>query len=128
MDKKILGFVVGVLVLIGGLVFWGLKDSGSTVELTPDNDASIVYYYGAECPHCKDVQEFLEQNNISEKVNYVKKEVWHNTKNASEMEARAKVCGIQPDGMGVPFVFSDGKCIVGTPDAIAFFKKSAGIE
>lgn len=128
MKNTIIGFVAIILVLIGGLVYWGLQDSGSTLEVTPDDGASIVYYYGAECPHCKDVQDFIDQNGIAEKVHFVKKEVWHNTKNASEMEARAKTCGIQPEGMGVPFVFADGKCMIGTPSAIDFFKKSAGIE
>ena len=128
MKNTIIGFVAVILALIGGLVYWGLQDSGSTSEATPDNGASIVYYYGAECSHCKDVQDFIDQNGIAEKVHFVKKEVWHNTKNASEMETRAKVCDIQKEGMGVPFVFADGKCMIGTPTVIDFFKKAAGIE
>ncbi len=126
--SKVIGFIVILLVLIGGLVYWGLKDSGSVIEATPDNGASIVYYYGAECPHCKDVQDFIDQNDIASKVNFVKKETWHNSKNANEMEERAKSCGIQQEGMGVPFLFADGKCFVGTPDVITFFKKAASIE
>ena len=125
--SKIIGFVVALLLLIGGLIYWGLNDSGS-VELTPDDNASAVYYYGEECPHCKDVAKFLEENKIAEKIDFVKKEVWHNSKNKKEMDARAKICGIEPGGMGVPFVFSNGKCYVGTPDVIGFFKKMAGIE
>jgi glutaredoxin len=128
MKNKVLGFVVVLMLLIGALIYWGLKDSGSGVVLTPDDGASIVYYYGEECPHCKDVQSFLDENHVAEKIHFVKKEVWHNTKNSAEMESRAKICGIQPEGMGVPFVFSDGQCKVGTPDVIAFFKKAAGIE
>ena len=126
--SKIIGFIGVTLVLIGGLIYWGLKDGGSSVELTPDNGASIVYYYGEACPHCKDVQKFIDENNIAEKVNFVKKEVWGNSKNASEMDARAKICNIKPEGMGVPFLFADGTCFVGTPDVIGFFKKAAGIE
>lgn len=125
---KVVGFIAVILVLIGGLVYWGLSDSGSAIEATPDNGASIVYYYGEECPHCKDVQDFIDQNKIAEKVNFVKKEVWHNSKNASEMNARAKSCDIQAEGMGVPFLFSEGKCYVGTPGVIGFFKQAAGIE
>lgn len=128
MKNNVAFFIVIMLALVAGIVYWGLQDSGSTSVATPDDGASIVYYYGAECPHCKDVEDFIEQNGIAEKVHFVKKEVWHNTKNAREMDARAKACGIQPEGMGVPFVFADGKCMIGTPDVIAFFKKAAGIE
>ena len=129
MKKELVMFAGVVVALIAGLVYWGLKDgAGSVIEATPDDGASIIYYYGEECPHCKDVQDFIDQNGVAEKVRFVKKEVWHNTKNAREMETRAQICGIQPEGMGVPFVFADGKCVIGTPDAIAFFKKAAGIE
>lgn len=125
--NKVIGFAGILLVLIGGLIYWGLNDSGSA-ELTPDGAASIVYYYGEECPHCKDVQKFLEENKIAEKVSFVKKEVWHNSKNKNEMDIRAKSCGIGQEGMGVPFLFAEGECFVGTPDVIGFFKKAAGIE
>ncbi len=128
MKNNVAFFIVTVLLLIAGIVYWGLKDTGSSVGLTPDDGASIIYYYGAECSHCKDVQDFIDENGIAEKVHFVKKEVWHNTKNASEMDARAKACGVSKEGMGVPFVFADGKCMIGTPDVIAFFRKSAGIE
>lgn len=125
--NKVISFVVLLLVLIGGLVYWGLNDTGSD-ELTPDGGASIVYYYGEACPHCKDVSKFLEENKISEKVNFVKKEVWGNRKNSAEMDSRAASCNLKKEGMGVPFLFAEGKCYVGTPDVIGFFKKAAGLE
>lgn len=120
--------VVIVFLLIVGLVYWGLQDSKSTSVATSDDGASIVYYYGDTCPHCKDVAKFLDENKISEKVNFVKKEVWNNRKNAAEMDSRAASCDLKKEGMGVPFLFAEGKCYVGTPDVISFFKKAAGLE
>ncbi len=93
-----------------------------------DPNSSIVYYYGKECPHCKDLAKFLEDKRIADKVSFAKKEVWHNAKNADEMQKRADGCQVSKEGMGVPFVWSEGQCFVGGPDAENFFKQKAGIK
>ena len=125
LDKKIIAILVGVLVLAVGFVYFGLKDGEPAVA---DDPAAIVYYWGDGCPHCKVVSDFIEANNIVDKVSFEKKEVWSNKANANEMGRRAKTCGIKPQGMGVPFVYGgDGKCYVGEPDVINFFKAKSGM-
>ncbi|MDX9913804.1 MAG: hypothetical protein RBS77_04450 [Candidatus Moranbacteria bacterium] len=89
---------------------------------------SIIYYYGAECPHCKDVLAYLEENDIYSKVDFIKKEVWNNRSNGEELRNAALKCGMNPSNIGVPFVFSKGKCYMGGPDVTEFFAKEAGIE
>ncbi|OGI16223.1 MAG: hypothetical protein A3E38_01830 [Candidatus Moranbacteria bacterium RIFCSPHIGHO2_12_FULL_54_9] len=123
-EKKTLAILIGTLVVVAGLVYFGLQDAPQT----NDDPNATVYYYGEGCPHCKVVNEFLEANNIAEKVSFEKKEVWYDKDNAWEMAQRAKVCGIAPEGMGVPFVYADGKCLVGEPDVMSFFKTKSGIE
>lgn len=136
-DKKNYIIPVAALIVIVGFIAWGWKsgylensqNSGkatdSSSNVAPSNE--IIYYYGAECPHCADVTKFLDDNKISEKVDFSKREVWHNTTNSQDMEAKAKECNITPEGMGVPFLYAKGKCIVGTPEVIDFFKKEAGL-
>lgn len=125
MNKKILSLIIiGVLVIVG-IVVWGMK-SGST-NAPAANLTGIIYYYGAECPHCKNINEFLEKNNIAESVTFAKKEVWHDRGNASEMTQAASVCGIDKKDLGVPFIFDDGKCLIGEPDVKKFFSEKAGI-
>lgn len=126
---KIIGIVIVVAAVLGGAYFFkvsGEKDMPSG-DSASDAASSIVYYYGEECPHCKDVMKFLEENKIAEKVKFEKKEVWHNTANAREMDAKVKICGLDKKSVGVPFLFADGKCFIGTPDVTGFFKKAAGI-
>lgn len=126
---KIIGIVVAVAVVLGGAYFFrasGEKDM-SSVGSASDVASGIVYYYGGECPHCKDVMKFLEENKIAEKVSFEKKEVWHNPANSREMDAKVRICGLDKKQVGVPFLFADGKCFIGTPDVTGFFKKAAGI-
>jgi glutaredoxin len=124
LDKKTISILFGVLAIVAGLVFWGLRET----KLPTDDPNAIVYYYGEGCPHCKVVSEFLSQYNIADKISFEKKEVWGNKANASEMQRRAKICGIQPEGMGVPFVYAAGKCFIGEPDVKKFFAEKANIN
>jgi len=126
LDKKIIAILVGTLILAVGFVYFGLKDDGLPAT---DDPAAIVYYWGDGCPHCKVVSDFIEANNIADKVFFEKKEVWSNRANANEMGRRAKACNIEPEGMGVPFVYGgDGKCYVGEPEVINFFKSKSGMN
>lgn len=123
-EKKTVVILLGTLVAIAGLVYWGLQEE----EQPADDPNATVYYYGEGCPHCKVINEFLSANNIAEKVSFEKKEVWGNKTNASEMNRRAKTCDIKPEGMGVPFVYAEGKCFIGEPDVKKFFSEKANLS
>lgn len=123
-EKKVAVVLVGALVVIVGLVYWGLQSE----KLPASDPNAIVYFYGEGCPHCKVVQDFLDANRISEKVSFEKREVWYNKANAREMERRAAACGIKPEGMGVPFVSAENQCFIGEPDVKRFFSEKAGIS
>lgn len=123
-EKKTAIVLLGALIAIVGLVYWGLQEE----KLLTDDPAAIVYYYGEGCPHCKVINEFLVENDIASKVAFEKKEVWGNKANASEMSRRAKACDIKPEGMGVPFVYAAGQCFIGEPDVRKFFSEKANLS
>ena len=121
-DKKRLYILSAlIIVIISGFIIWGMKQTGG-----PQSD--IIYYYSKDCPHCQDVGKFLDDNKIAEKVQFEKKEVGSNVKNALEMQKRAGECKVDPKNLGVPFVWARGKCFIGEPDVENFFKQEAGIK
>lgn len=125
MDKKNgIALGVGVLVLIVGLIWWGLQDETAKEVL---DQTVTTYFYGETCPHCIEVRKFLDENKVEEKFSFVKREVWSDRTNASLMREAAGVCALKADEIAVPFVFSEGKCLIGTPKVIEFFKQKAGI-
>lgn len=126
MDKKIVSIVAIIILLIVGIVIWGMTSQNASAPIAEVN--GTVYYYGAECPHCKNINKFLEENKISEKVTFTKKEVWHDSGNAKEMMAVANQCGINKNDVGVPFIFDNGTCVTGEPDVKKFFSEKAGIS
>ncbi|GBE16539.1 hypothetical protein BMS3Abin15_00360 [bacterium BMS3Abin15] len=124
MESKKIYLILATVAVIGGFIVWGLNQPEEEVS-KPVNE--IVYYYGEECPHCQDVAKFLEENNIAEKVSFSKKEVWSNQGNKNEMNDRARECGLDISNIGVPFLYTRGECLIGTPNVTEFFKKEAGL-
>ncbi len=125
MEKKHgIMLAVGLVVIVGGLIWWGLHEDGTKASL----DQSVTtYFYGETCPHCLDVQKFLDENGVGEKFSFVKREVWSDRSNARLMREAAGIWSLKDQEIAVPFVFSDGQCLVGTPKVIDFFKQKAGI-
>lgn len=151
MNQKVLFGIVIVLLLVGGFMFFKPQEANGPTNqkmITPDEpttapvesvvkesapvdmgelEGKIIYYYGEACPHCQDVNKFLEENNIADKVDFIKKEVWSNQVNNNELGEVAQKCGLNPGNIGVPFLFAEGKCYMGGPDVEGFFSKKAGL-
>ncbi|MDH4330216.1 MAG: hypothetical protein OEV93_01565 [Candidatus Moranbacteria bacterium] len=138
MDKKILGSVAVAIIILGGVIWWNSgnqkseqnskeEKSTSQVAAQEKSQEEIIYFYGDGCPHCSDVLEFIAANDIENKVDFTKKEVWKNAQNNKELSEVAKRCGLDPRDIGVPFVSAGGRCYIGGPSVKNFFKGKAGI-
>ena len=79
-----------------------------------------ILFYGQGCPHCAKVEEFLEQNNLSDVV--VKKEIYHNPDNAQEFNRICEEQNIDMMNRGVPFLFVDNTCFIGDKEIINYFQ------
>ncbi|OIN89669.1 hypothetical protein AUJ40_01490 [Candidatus Berkelbacteria bacterium CG1_02_42_45] len=86
--------------------------------------AIAILFYGNGCPHCANVDKWLEENKVAEKVKFDRKEVWYNKDNSNLLGEKAKACGIADDQVGVPFLYDtvNNKCYIGEIDVENFFK------
>lgn len=125
MKNPTLWIIIVALAIIGGSMWWKTKNIPSTPPSSPDG---IVLYFGNTCPHCKIVEQFINENKIKEKVVFEEKEVYDNQANAKELTTVAKICGLNTDAIGVPFIWDGKTCIQGQDEAINFFKNKAGIK
>ena len=127
--NKIIYLIVAIIIviLVVGVVIY--KTGGTNIS-SGDANSPIVLYYSLSCPHCKLVEDFLNQNKISDKVSFANKEVSQNQANAIELGDRAQKCNISTDQIGVPFLWdgTTSKCVIGDVDVIQFFKDKAGIK
>jgi len=87
--------------------------------------SQMILFYGDGCPHCAIVEEYIKENSIGDKISFAQKEVYYNQNNAKELEAKAKICGLPTDSIGVPFLWNGEKCLIGDQDIINFFKQKS---
>jgi len=118
MNKQIWAVVAIIASLIGFLflVYTFTNRPQPKINVT-FNQKATTYFYGTTCPNCKQLNAWIEENDIEKKVKYVKREVYYNRENAAMLEQAALVCQIPNNEIGVPLIFHKGKCYLGVPDA-----------
>ncbi|MEA3323015.1 MAG: hypothetical protein U9Q12_02225 [Patescibacteria group bacterium] len=126
MEKKTLWIIGGIVAVLIGGVGW-LAIQAPTEEKVAVDENRIILFYGDGCPHCEDVDEYITQNDIKNKVDFVELEVWNNTDNSAIMKELAQKCGLDTNKIGVPFLVADGGCYMGGPDVQDIFKQKAGL-
>lgn len=102
------------------------KDKTITPESNqPQNNQSVlILFYGEGCPHCLVVERYIEENEVTEKIDLQMKEVWGNEENHSLMMEKVKVCRLDNKSVGVPFLWDSGnsKCLMGDRNVINYLQ------
>ncbi|MBI4778918.1 hypothetical protein HY797_00505 [Candidatus Falkowbacteria bacterium] len=131
-NKIIISTILFIAVLaFSFFAFWQEKNKNQSLineSTVKENQAvsQIILFYGDGCPHCAIVEKYIEENNIKNIISFAEKEVYYNQANAKELEAKAKICGLPVNSIGVPFLWSGETCLVGDKDIINFFKQKTG--
>ena len=73
----------------------------------------VEFYHGAECPHCHDQIKWMEQHNLSKKLEIQKYEVWHNSDNAKKQQAAIKRLGLPINVGNVPLTVVGDDYVIG---------------
>ncbi|MDD5099190.1 MAG: hypothetical protein PHP35_02505 [Candidatus Colwellbacteria bacterium] len=116
MDKKIIFWgvvaIIAIIITVGIVSYLGIK-----------KDAELIYlYYSDFCPHCKTVENYIVESDISSRLKIVSKEVSQSKENASELYLRAGECGYKVEEVGVPMLLAGGKCFMGDQPIIDYFE------
>jgi hypothetical protein len=127
MNKKILIMVLALLVVVAGIVFLAFKKSGNNNGGgNTESLDGIILFYGQGCSHCANVDKYIAENNVKERVTFAELEVFSNEDNAELLRDKAVICGLATNSIGVPFLWDGSKCMVGDQDIIKFFKEKMG--
>ena len=118
MRKQLILYIVCFVVAIAGISIWAYKQSNQPKV----SDGNFILYYSDSCPHCKNVEEFMANNKVGEKlVGLQRKEAMLNTTNAEEMLKYAKKCNLPLNMVGFPFLWTGTDCLMGDQDIIQYF-------
>ena len=122
--KVVIGFfIIAILVIAGLYLIYNAKADGKTI--TPGYDNQTLLFYSLTCPHCKIVEAFINENNITKKVNITQLEVSQDSANAKKLIETGNSCKIEQTLIGaVPLLYSEGKCYLGDTPIIEFLNKT----
>lgn len=116
MSNKILGYVIIGIVAIFAIF---LIFRPHSIVQTPSPEG-ILLFTRYDCPHCKDVEEYITNNKIADKIKFTSLEI-HDQNNANLFIEKATGCGIPENAMGVPMVWDGKNCFSGSDDIVNFF-------
>jgi hypothetical protein len=130
MDKTKIFIIIGAVALAAGFWAWQSGVFSSLVKPVPIPEG-IILFYGEGCSHCKNVDDFLTQNKIEEKIKITRLEVWNNKDNQNILAQVSQKCQINASEVRVPFLWDPprlgeaggSKCYIGDVDTINFFKE-----
>lgn len=132
MKQKIITLVV--IILITALMSWVVIASSRQEQVAKQEQieqlqqqTEPIFYYGNTCPHCEIVKEWFADHQVEEQITIFQKEVYDNAANAAELNQVAASCGLDSGSIGVPFLYADGQCLIGSPDIISYFSQKLGI-
>jgi glutaredoxin len=120
MNKKYSLYFIFILAVVFVGIFFFIKHNQQKV--VKDN-SSTIFFYGDNCPHCANVEKYFQENDVQNRINFEEKEVYKNANNAKILNEKAKKCGIEEKEIGVPLLWTDGKCYVGDEEIIKFFNE-----
>ena len=122
-QKIVIGFFVLTLIVIATLyIIYLTKLSHKDIALEVKDN---TLFYSLTCPHCKNVEAFIDENNITKKINITQLEVSQNKTNANQLIAIGEKCKIDSSLIGaIPLFYSNGFCYVGDTDIILMLNKT----
>lgn len=112
-----------ILILLSAGTWWVFTVSKNAKLQGKIETSDRILFYGETCPHCKEVEKYITDNNIKEKIQFSEKEIYKNRDNAKLLLEKAKGCGIKESEVGVPFLWvAPNTCHMGKEEVINFFK------
>jgi glutaredoxin len=118
-NTQIVAIAIGVIAIIIAIVL-----IVSTKNPAPETKSEQgILFYSDTCPHCKNVEKFIDENNVKAKVDFVSKEVSTNEDNGLDLMSKGQKCKLAEQNIGaVPLYWDNGTCTVGDAPIIELLK------
>lgn len=126
-QKILTGIILAIIIgLMGTIVF----SDGLLSQKNKNNDESeqvassnIVIFSADNCPYCKEVADWIKQNDADQIIDLEIKSVSENRDHAKELEQAAISCRINPKQVGVPLLYVNDQCFSGSMEIIEFLSQ-----
>ena len=105
------GLVVALIITIGNSAMASAAEAeAASVKV------EAIYFWGAECPHCKNLKPWLEEfeREHEDTLKVRKYEFWHNELNAQFFMNTMQMHGIEESQAGAPSMVINNKVLIGS--------------
>jgi len=127
MIKKIIYILIGIALIFGLYKLLSTPPKNNSPSNVIVENPDLIFYWGDGCPHCENVEKWMAENNIDQKLKITKKEVYQDAENRKELiDSVNKYCPeLNQNGVGVPIGFDpvNNKCIQGDTTIIDFLSQ-----
>lgn len=96
-----------------------------TTSVIAQTTSKIYFFYGTGCPHCAEVEKFLEEKDLISKYKIEKKEIYFNRENAIFFNSLMDELQIPQEDRGVPAIVINRKVLIGDKPIIEGFVPEA---
>lgn len=112
--------IITLLIVIVGVFLFSKKETTQALTL-PTN---LEYFWLEGCPHCKNVQDFIDSWEKKDQIKIEKLESQTNRQNGQRLLSVGKYCNLETQSLGsVPLLFTpEGKCFLGDEPIISYLK------
>ena len=87
----------------------------------PLKEAGTILFYGAGCPHCAIVDNYIKENKVEESISFQSLEIYNNEDNSRLLNEKANACGLDTKRIGVPFLWDNNVCFIGDRQITDYF-------
>lgn len=110
--------IITLFIIIGGVFVFSKNEPQKNISL-PSN---LEYFWLEGCPHCKNVEDFINTWEKKDQIIIDKKESQIDRQNGLRLIEVGKYCNLDTQSLGaVPFLFTpEGKCFLGDEPIIDF--------
>jgi len=112
-----------IIILAFVLTLSGCGGTATPVSQTPLSiPPGNIYFFTATCPHCANVKEYIETNNIKNRIYFVSRDISSDKDAYAIIQLIGQRCGISQNQLAVPLFWDTEKCYLGDDRVIEYFK------
>ncbi len=123
--KLLLGLVVVLIIFVIAFLAFLQSDKEEIAITEANNDYNIIFFTGDDCPHCEEVENYIENHDLLNEIDLAIKEVYNNIENAQLFEEKFNQCSPQPRTYGIPLLWDNHFCIVGPNEIINYLENKS---
>lgn len=124
--KTILILLVAVGCLIADIA--SLASSVASSNSTASKKLSLVLFYSIECPHCREIINFMRDKKLDTRATIEQKEISTDAGNRNEFLRIVKGCDVKLSAVPLPVLWTGQKCLIGDEEVMKYFAEEFHVQ